>query len=158
MFHQRSGNERENLKRRVAPTIPSKIVISFLNVTIYTTTSQREQVSVLILANCLLTEDKIFTCIILSNADIRVISSESRSPPDPSTLPPYLKDKKSYYVLEIENESRKYVLSAKSHFDLMEWFNAIYAQIESLNTNRLLAKTSSNTIKKEQEIAHRDQL
>ena len=87
-----------------------------------------------------------------------MISSESRSPPDPSTLPPYLKDKKSYYVLEIENESRKYVLSAKSHFDLMEWFNAIYAQIESLNTNRLLAKTSSNTIKKEQEIAHRDQL
>ena len=52
-------------------------------------------------------------------------------------------------MLEIENESRKYVLSAKSHFDLEEWFNAIYAQIESLNTNRLLGRNSMNIVKKE---------
>ena len=94
---------------------------------ISTTTNLSEQVSHEFQSHFNFTEDKVFTCIILSNADIRVISSESRSPPDPSTLPTYLKDKKSYYVLEIENESRKYVLSAKSHFDLMEWFNAIYA-------------------------------
>jgi len=54
-------------------------------------------------------------------------------------LPPYIKNRdKSYYILEIENESRPYVLAAKSHFDLEEWFNAIYAQIESLKTNRAL--------------------
>ena len=133
-----------------------RIVTSFSNVIISITISQSVQVSQQIIFHFSFAEDKVFTCIILSNADIRVISSESRSPPDPSTLPSYLKDKKTYYVLEIENESRKYVLAAKSHFDLMEWFNAIYAQIESLNTNRLLAKTSSNTIKKEQEIAQRD--
>lgn len=102
-------------------------------------------------------EDKIFTCIILSNADIRMFSSDShRGQQDPSNMPAYIKDKKSYYVLEIENESRKYVLSAKSHFDLEEWFNAIYAQIESLNTNRLLMRNSINIVKKEQEIAQRD--
>ena len=100
---------------------------SCLSVIISTTTNLSEQVSHEFQSHFNFTEDKVFTCIILSNADIRVISSESRSPPDPSTLPTYLKDKKSYYVLEIENESRKYVLSAKSHFDLMEWFNAIYA-------------------------------
>ena len=59
---------------------------------------------------------------------------------DPNHLPSYLKNEKSYYMLEIENESRKYILKAKSHFDLEEWFNAIYAQIESLSTNRLLVK------------------
>ena len=130
-------------------TTLSRIDTLFLNGIISITISQSAQVSYQIHFHYNFAEDKVFTCIILSNADIRVISSESRSPPDPSTLPSYLKDKKTYYVLEIENESRKYVLAAKSHFDLMEWFNAIYAQIESLNTNRLLAKTSSNTIKKE---------
>ena len=100
---------------------------SCLSVIISITISQSAPVSLEFQSHFHFIEDKVFTCIILSNADIRVISSESRSPPDPSTLPAYLKDKKSYYVLEIENESRKYVLSAKSHFDLMEWFNAIYA-------------------------------
>ena len=105
----------------------SRIATLFLNGIISITISQSVQVSQQINFHLNFAEDKVFTCIILSNADIRVISSESRSPPDPSTLPSYLKDKKTYYVLEIENESRKYVLAAKSHFDLMEWFNAIYA-------------------------------
>ena len=86
-----------------------------------------------------------------------MFSSDShRGQQDPSSLPSYIKNKQSYHVLEIENESRKYVLSAKSHFDLEEWFNAIYAQIESLNTNRLLVKNATNIVKKEQEIASRD--
>ena len=86
-----------------------------------------------------------------------MFSSDShRGQQDPSNLPSYIKNKQSYHVLEIENESRKYVLSAKSHFDLEEWFNAIYAQIESLNTNRLLVKNATNIIKKEQEVASRD--
>lgn len=85
-----------------------------------------------------------------------MFSSDPSRQQDPNTLPSYVKDKKSYHVLEIENESRKYVLSAKSHFDLEEWFNAIYAQIESLNTNRLLGRTSMNIVKREQDVAQRD--
>ena len=67
-----------------------------------------------------------FTCIILSNADIRMFSSESPTSAI-DKLPSYINRNSSYYILEIVNESRSYVLRAKSHFDLEEWFNAIYA-------------------------------
>ena len=72
------------------------------------------------------TKDQIFTCIILSNADIRMYSSEVDN--GLTNLPSYISNKNSsYYYLEIENESRPFVLQAKSHFDLEEWFNAIFA-------------------------------
>ena len=84
------------------------------------------------------TKEQIFTCIILSNADIRMYSSDSPVAAI-EKLPSYIKNRNSsYYILEIENESRPFVLQAKSHFDLEEWFNAIYAQIESLKTNRAI--------------------
>lgn len=88
------------------------------------------------------TKEQMFTCIILSNADIRMYSSESPTAAI-DTLPSYIKDRNSsYFVLEIENESRLFVMRAKSHFDLEEWFNAIYAQIESLKTNRAILRTT----------------
>lgn len=84
------------------------------------------------------TKEQIFTCIILSNADIRMYSSESATAAI-EELPSYIKDRNSsYYILEIVNETRPFVLQAKSHFDLEEWFNAIFAQIESLKTNRAI--------------------
>lgn len=102
-------------------------------------------------------EDKIFTCIILSNADIRMYSSESPTSAI-DKLPSYIKNRNSaYYILEIENESRPFVLSAKSHFDLEEWFNAIFAQIESLKTNRAIQRNTQNIRAKEQEMAVADQ-
>ena len=83
------------------------------------------------------------TCIILSNANIRMYSS-SQSVPAHKKLPAYIEQlgSKSYYILEIENDSRTYVLQAKSHFDLEEWFNAIFAQIESLKTNKAIVKNA----------------
>ena len=73
-------------------------------------------------------------------------------------LPAYIKDRNSsYYILEIENESRPFVLQAKSHFDLEEWFNAIFAQIESLKTNRAIARNLQNIRAKEHELAVSDQ-
>ena len=49
-------------------------------------------------------------------------------------------------------------MAAKSHFDLEEWFNAIFAQIESLKTNKALLKNSQNMHMKEKEIAIRDKM
>lgn len=49
-------------------------------------------------------------------------------------IPPYL-NKQQPYILEIENKTRKYVLAAKSLFDLDEWCKAIYSHIETLNLN-----------------------
>ena len=73
-------------------------------------------------------------------------------------LPPYIKDRNSsYFILEIENESRPFVLQAKSHFDLEEWFNAIFAQIESLKTNRAITRNIQNIRAKEHELAVSDQ-
>ena len=57
------------------------------------------------------TKDQIFTCIILSNADIRMYSSEANNSHLVANLPSYIKDRNSsYYFLEIENESRPFVL------------------------------------------------
>ena len=97
-----------------------------------------------------------FTCIILSNADIRMFSSESPTSAI-DKLPSYINRNSSYYILEIVNESRSYVLRAKSHFDLEEWFNAIYAQIESLKTNRAIMKNTFNIWTIEKNMALADQ-
>jgi len=56
------------------------------------------------------TKEQIFTCIILSNADIRMYSSESATAAI-EELPSYIKDRNSsYYILEIVNETRPFVL------------------------------------------------
>lgn len=49
-------------------------------------------------------------------------------------MPPYL-TKKQPYILEITNESRRFVLLAKSQFDMEEWYKAILFQIELLAEN-----------------------
>ena len=72
-----------------------------------------------------------------------------------SKIPPYVTVKQPF-ILEIENETRKYVLLAKSKFDLEEWFTAIYAQIESLKSNKLIAKSATTIVQKEREIALKD--
>lgn len=61
------------------------------------------------------------------------------------------------YVLEIDNETRKYVLASKSHFDLEEWYSAIRSKIDTLKSNDVIAKISENIIAKEKEIAQKDQ-
>ena len=63
-------------------------------------------------------------------------------------IPPYVTSKQPY-ILEIENETRLYVLAAKSQFDLEEWFTAIYAQIESLRANRYISRNSQTIVEKE---------
>lgn len=73
-------------------------------------------------------------------------------------LPSYIKNRNSsYYILEIENETRPFILQAKSHFDLEEWFNAIYAQIESLKTNRAIQSSTKRIREREKEMAVEDQ-
>ena len=73
----------------------------------------------------------------------------------PTKMPAYL-TKANPYILEIENETRKYVLAAKSQFDLEEWFTAIYAQIESLKANKFISKNQQTIVAKEVAIASRD--
>jgi hypothetical protein len=72
-----------------------------------------------------------------------------------SKVPAYV-TKKQPYILEIENETRKYVLASKSQFDLEEWFTAIYAQIESLKANKYISKNASAIIQKERDMASKD--
>lgn len=57
------------------------------------------------------------------------------------------------YILEIDNQTRKYVLAAKTHFDLEEWFFAIQAKIETLKRNDAIKKINENIVVKEKEIA-----
>jgi hypothetical protein len=52
-------------------------------------------------------------------------------------MPSYL-DKKRPFVLVLENETRKYVIEAKSRFDLEEWTKAIYSHIDTLSINKSL--------------------
>lgn len=54
-------------------------------------------------------------------------------------MPEYL-NKNQPYILEIENITRKYVIAAKSLFDLTEWYKAISAHIETLSDNENLRK------------------
>ena len=53
----------------------------------------------------------------------------------------------------IKNESREFVLQVKSHFDLLEWYDAIFAQIESLKTNRAIQRNHESIRAKELDVA-----
>jgi hypothetical protein len=79
----------------------------------------------------------------------------SKRNPRPN-MPPYLNSKQPF-ILEIENETRKYVLAAKSLFDLQEWYKAIYAHIETLSDNKNIMKNHLLMTAKEKEISKRDQ-
>lgn len=69
-----------------------------------------------------------FNMIILASAQIRMqcydVLVKKKTPMN--KIPPYVTSKQPF-ILEIENETRLYVLAAKSQFDLEEWFTAIYA-------------------------------
>lgn len=78
----------------------------------------------------------------------------SKRNPRPN-MPPYL-NKQQPYILEIENETRKYVLAAKSLFDLQEWYKAIYAHIETLSDNKNIMKNHQMMTSKEKDISKRD--
>lgn len=80
-------------------------------------------------------EDKNFNLIILLDAHIRLLDFESLSKRNPKPFIPEYLNKQQPYILEIENETRKYVLAAKSLFDLQEWGKAIYSHIETLSLN-----------------------
>lgn len=63
----------------------------------------------------------------LENANIRIFSMEWQKPTqDLNKFPPYF-NSKNPYLLEIEDDTRKYTISSKSHFDLEEWYRAILA-------------------------------
>jgi hypothetical protein len=79
----------------------------------------------------------------------------SKRNPRPN-MPPYL-NKQQPFILEIENETRKYVLAAKSLFDLQEWYKAIYAHIETLSDNKNILKNHLLMTSKEKDISKRDQ-
>jgi hypothetical protein len=66
-------------------------------------------------------------------------------------------NKSQPYILEIENETRKYVLAAKSRFDLDEWCWAIHSHIETLSLNQNLKKNQALMIQKEKQVAKSDQ-
>lgn len=85
-------------------------------------------------------EDKNFNLVILLNANIRFLDYDSLSKRKPlPTMPNYL-CKSQPYILEIENSTRKYILAAKSLFDLQEWYKAVYAHIETVSDNQNLIK------------------
>lgn len=101
-------------------------------------------------------KDKNFNLIILSSAQIRMLDFDFLSKRNPRpNMPPYL-NKQQPYILEIENETRKYVLAAKSLFDLQEWYKAIYAHIETLSDNKNIMKNHQMMTSKEKDISKRD--
>ena len=63
-------------------------------------------------------EDKNFNLIILLDAHIRLLDFETLNKRNPKPFIPDYLNKQRPYILEIENETRKYVLAAKSLFDL----------------------------------------
>lgn len=91
--------------------------------------------------------------IILLDAHIRLLDLESLSKRQPKAYMPDYLNKSQPYILEIENETRKYVLAAKSLFDLQEWGKAIYSHIETLSYNQNLLKNQKLITQKEKEIA-----
>jgi hypothetical protein len=70
-------------------------------------------------------------------------------------LPSYF-NKEHPYLLEIQNETRKFTLEAKSHFDLEEWCRAIQAQIESLRCNQTIVNNNRAIRAMEEQLANRD--
>ena len=80
-----------------------------------------------------------FNLIILTEATIKLFDYDTLMKRRPlPVLPPWL-SKSRPHVLEIENPTRKYILSAKSLFDLQEWYKAIYGHIETLSENQNIA-------------------
>ena len=86
-------------------------------------------------------EDKNFNMIILSKSEIRMQIYEEliKKVPMPK-LPPYL-TKKNPFIIQITNETRHYILAAKTEFDCREWFTAISAQIETIRRNESIKNT-----------------
>lgn len=85
-------------------------------------------------------KDKNFNLIILLDAHIRLLDFDTLSKRNPKPFIPDYLNKQQPFILEIENETRKYVLAAKSLFDLQEWGKAIYSHIETLSLNQNLVK------------------
>ena len=56
-------------------------------------------------------------------------------------LPEYIDTKKKYYIIEIMNEKRTYVLSASNQKDLEGWFISIENKIDSHQTNKFISET-----------------
>jgi len=75
--------------------------------------------------------------IILKDAHIRLYSMDLQKPTPGKGFPTYFNGQ-NQYILEIQNETRKFVLAAKSHYDLEEWCRAIQAQVESLKCNQTI--------------------
>jgi hypothetical protein len=71
-------------------------------------------------------------------------------------LPEYLTSKQPY-LIEIENQSRKYVLAAKSAQDQYQWFIAINQHVETQSDNQQLEDTARLLVTTEKAIAMRDQ-
>ena len=72
-------------------------------------------------------------------------------------LPEFIDATKKYYVLEITNKERSYVMSASNHKDLESWFKSIASKIESHRTNNFINENLNKMNKIEQEIAERDE-
>lgn len=71
-------------------------------------------------------------------------------------MPEYLTSKQPY-LIEIENQSRKYVLAAKSAQDQYQWFIAINQHVETHSDNQQLEDTARLLVTTEKAIAMRDQ-
>lgn len=69
-----------------------------------------------------------------------MLDFETLSKRDPKPVIPDYLNKKQPFILEIENGTRKYILAAKSLFDLTEWYKAIHAHIETLSDNQNLLR------------------
>lgn len=86
--------------------------------------------------------DTNFNLIILTGATVRLldydlITANNRN--STRALPTWF-NKSRPYVLEIENSTRKYILSAKSRADVYEWYKAIYGHIEMVSENHNLLR------------------
>lgn len=92
--------------------------------------------------------------IILNDAHIRLYSVDLHKP-DGKSFPEYF-NSQNPFLLEIQNETRKFTLAAKSHFDLEEWGRAIQAQIESLRCNQTISSNNKAIKQIEEQIFNRD--
>ena len=78
----------------------------------------------------------------LENARMRMFSMELQKPTADNNKFPVYFNKSNPYLLEIEDDTRKYTLAAKSHFDLEEWCRAIQAQIETIKSNNIIEQNN----------------
>jgi hypothetical protein len=73
----------------------------------------------------------------LSNATVNIIEN-------------YTKQK---YAFQLENESRKYILSTKSDYDMWQWVITIQGQIKLSKENKSIHDINQAIVQKEKEIA-----